>query len=61
MWLAADLATDYQGGLTADTGLSEGCAVILLYLYTDTGNVLGVASDSLDQNLEVEAFWVWDF
>jgi long-chain fatty acid transport protein len=25
------------------------------------GNVLGVASDNLDQNLEVEAFWVWDF
>lgn len=25
------------------------------------GNVLGVASESLDQNLEVEAFWTWDF
>ena len=29
--------------------------------YAFGGNVLGVASDSLDQNLEVEASWIWDF
>jgi long-chain fatty acid transport protein len=25
------------------------------------GNVLGVTSDNLDQNFEIEAFWTWDF
>ena len=25
------------------------------------GNVLGVTSDDLDQNFEIEAFWTWDF
>ena len=25
------------------------------------GNVLGVTSESLDQNFEIEAFWTWDF
>ncbi|MEJ2535266.1 MAG: hypothetical protein P8008_07345, partial [Gammaproteobacteria bacterium] len=25
------------------------------------GNVLGVASENLGQDLEVEAFWTWDF
>ena len=25
------------------------------------GNVLGVTTDNLDQNFEIEAFWTWDF
>ena len=29
--------------------------------YAFGGNVLGVTNESLDQNLEVEAFWTWDF
>jgi long-chain fatty acid transport protein len=29
--------------------------------YAFGGSVLGVASENLDQNLEVEAFWTWDF
>jgi long-chain fatty acid transport protein len=29
--------------------------------YAFGGSVLGVTSEDLDQNLEVEAFWTWDF
>lgn len=29
--------------------------------YAFGGNVLGVTSDNLDQNFEIEAFWTWDF
>jgi long-chain fatty acid transport protein len=29
--------------------------------YAFGGNVLGVTSESLDQNFEIEAFWTWDF
>ena len=29
--------------------------------YAFGGNVLGVTSDNLDQNFELEAFWTWDF
>ena len=29
--------------------------------YVFGGSVLGVTSDNLDQNFEVEAFWTWDF
>jgi len=29
--------------------------------YAFGGNVLGVTGESLDQDLEVEAFWTWDF
>jgi long-chain fatty acid transport protein len=29
--------------------------------YAFGGNVLGVTSDDLDQNFEIEAFWTWDF
>ncbi len=29
--------------------------------YAFGGSVLGVTTESLDQNLEVEAFWTWDF
>jgi len=25
------------------------------------GNVLGVTTDNLGQNFELEAFWTWDF
>ncbi|NIV28988.1 MAG: hypothetical protein GWN58_05600, partial [Anaerolineae bacterium] len=29
--------------------------------YVFGGNVLGITSENLDQDLEVEAFWTWDF
>jgi hypothetical protein len=29
--------------------------------YAFGGSVLGVTSESLDQNFEIEAFWTWDF
>ena len=29
--------------------------------YTFGGNVLGVTSNQLDQDFELEAFWIWDF
>ena len=29
--------------------------------YAFGGNVLGITTDNLDQNFEVEAFWTWDF
>ena len=29
--------------------------------YAFGGNVLGVTSDDLGQNFEIEAFWTWDF
>ncbi len=29
--------------------------------YAFGGNVLGVTTDQLDQNLELEALWIWDF
>ncbi len=29
--------------------------------YAFGGNVLGIISDNLDQNFEIEAFWTWDF
>ena len=29
--------------------------------YAFGGSVLGVVTEDLDQNVEVEAFWTWDF
>jgi hypothetical protein len=51
-------------GYSKRTGLNSRFNLNAAYApaeYAFGGSVLGVASENLDQNLEVEAFWTWDF
>ena len=63
--LGSDLADNAMIlGYSKRTGINSSFNFNAAYApaeYAFGGNVLGVASTDLDQNLEVEALWTWDF